>query len=160
MFGEFNEATQLKTPLANYSIEFNDLAVQMRPHRIAYLGLLGRPYTLLYVRRSVGRLGFVTFLKKPIKWEKISRMIDPSEYFGLNKLAGSQKDKKWKKQLKELLTMVVSKTQTRPVTIIDVYIDTPPTENIIENILEEKKEKSFVNFRQRFYRTWDRLYTS
>ena len=56
MFGEFNEATQLKTSLAKYSIEFNDLAVQMRPHRIAYLRLLGRPYTLLNVRRSVGRL--------------------------------------------------------------------------------------------------------
>ena len=56
MFGEFNEATQLKTSLAKYSIEFNDLAVQMRPHRIVYLRLLGRPYTLLYVRRSVGRL--------------------------------------------------------------------------------------------------------
>ena len=56
MFGEFNEATQLKTSLAKYSIEFNDLAVQKRPHRIAYLRLLGRPYTLLYVRRSVGRL--------------------------------------------------------------------------------------------------------
>ena len=47
MFGEFNEATQLKTSLAKYSIEFNDLAVQM--HRIAHLRLLGRPYTLLYV---------------------------------------------------------------------------------------------------------------
>ena len=80
-------------------------------------------------------------------------MTDPSECFGLNKLAGSQKDKNEKKQLIELLTMVVQKTQTRPVTIIDVYIDTPPTENIIENILEEKKEKGFVNFRQRFYRT-------
>ena len=57
MFGEFNEATQLKTSLAKYSIEFNDIAVQMRPHRIAYLRLLGRPYTLLHVRRSVGRLG-------------------------------------------------------------------------------------------------------
>ena len=57
MFGEFNEATQLKTSLAKNSIKFNDLAVQMRPHRIAYLRLLGRPYTLLYVRRSVGRLG-------------------------------------------------------------------------------------------------------
>ena len=53
MFGEFNEATQLKTSLAKYSIEFNDLAVQIRPHRIAYLRLLGRPYTLLYVKRSV-----------------------------------------------------------------------------------------------------------
>ena len=60
MFGEFNEATQLKTSLAKYSIEFNDLAVQMRPHRIAYLRLLGRPYTLLCVKRSVGRL--------PISW--------------------------------------------------------------------------------------------
>ena len=56
MFGEFKEATQLKTLLAKNSIEFNDLAVQMRPHRIAYLRLLGRPYTLLYGRRSVGRL--------------------------------------------------------------------------------------------------------
>ena len=40
MFGKFNEATQLKTSFAKYSIEFNDLAVQMRPHRIAYLRLL------------------------------------------------------------------------------------------------------------------------
>ena len=56
MFGELNEV-QLKTSLAKYSIEFNDLAVQMRPRQIAYLRLLGRPYTLLYVRRSVGRLG-------------------------------------------------------------------------------------------------------
>ena len=56
MFGEFNETAQPKTSLAKYSIEFNYLAVQMRPHQIAYLRLLGRPYTLLYVRRSVGRL--------------------------------------------------------------------------------------------------------
>ena len=56
MFDKFNEATQLKTSLVKYSIEFNDIAVQMRPHRIAYLRLLGRPYTLLYVRRSLGRL--------------------------------------------------------------------------------------------------------
>ena len=40
MFGEFNEAAQPKTSLAKYSIEFK----------------LGRPYTLLYVGRSVGRL--------------------------------------------------------------------------------------------------------
>ena len=52
----FGEATQLKTSLAKYSIEFDDLAVQMRLHRIAHLRLLGRPYTLLYVRRSLGRL--------------------------------------------------------------------------------------------------------
>ena len=56
MFDKFNEATQLKTSLVKYSLEFNDIAVQMRPHRIAYLRLLGRPYTLLYVRRSLGRL--------------------------------------------------------------------------------------------------------
>ena len=60
MFGESNEATQLKTSPAKYLIEFNDLAVQMRPHRIEYLRLLGRPYTLLYVRRSVGRLWVAT----------------------------------------------------------------------------------------------------
>ena len=70
MFGEFNEATQLKTSLANYSIEFNDLAVQMCPHRIAYLRLLGRPYTLLYVRRSVGRLGHYKILKAEIQESK------------------------------------------------------------------------------------------
>ena len=57
MFGEFNEAAQPKTPLAKYSIEFDDLDVQTRPHRIAYLRLLGKPYTSLYMRRSVGRLG-------------------------------------------------------------------------------------------------------
>ena len=60
MFGEFNEATQLKISIAKYSIESNDLAVQMRPNRIAYLRLLGRPYILLYVRRSVGRLLLVS----------------------------------------------------------------------------------------------------
>ena len=60
-FGEFNEAAQLKTSLAKYSIEFNNLAVRKRPHRIGYLmRLLGRPYTLLYVRRSVGRLRIPT----------------------------------------------------------------------------------------------------
>ena len=67
MFGEFNEATQLKTSLAKYSIELNDLAVQMRPHRIAYLRLLGRPYTLLYMRRSVGRLTSPRFRKSDLR---------------------------------------------------------------------------------------------
>ena len=67
MFGEFNEATQLKTSRTKYSIEFNDLAVQMRPHRIAYLRPLGRPYTLLYVRRSVDRLGRYIFNKSKKK---------------------------------------------------------------------------------------------
>ena len=67
MFCDFNEATQLKTSLAKYSIEFNDLAVQMRPHRIAYLRPLGRPYTLLYVRRSVGRLDLHIFKKSKKK---------------------------------------------------------------------------------------------
>ena len=64
MFGEFNEAAQQITSLTKYSIEFNDLAVQMRPHRIPFLRLLDRPYTFLYVRRSVGRLGdFIKFKK-------------------------------------------------------------------------------------------------
>ena len=53
MFGEFNEATQLKSSLAKYSIEFNDLTVQMRPHRIAYLRLLGRPYIHITVCEKV-----------------------------------------------------------------------------------------------------------
>ena len=70
MFGEFTEPTQLKTSLAKYSIEFNDLAVQMRPHhRIAYLRLLGRPYTLLYVRRSVGR--YLSTIMDITVWQKV-----------------------------------------------------------------------------------------
>ena len=57
MFGEFKRRYNYRLKsLAKYSIEFNNLAVQMRPHQIAYLRLLGRPYTLPYVRRSVGRL--------------------------------------------------------------------------------------------------------
>ena len=64
MFGEFNEATQLKTSLAKYLIEFNDLSAQISPHRIAYLKLLSRPYTLLYVGRSVGRLAILIFLNQ------------------------------------------------------------------------------------------------
>ena len=82
MFGEFNEATQIKTSLAKYSIEFNDLAVQMRPHRIAYLRLLGRPYTLLYVRRSVGRLElyYLAVLASPqdmaVAWAHFHAKID------------------------------------------------------------------------------------
>ena len=71
MFGEFNEATQLKTSLAKYSIEFNDLVVQMRSHRIAYLRLLGRPYTLLYVRRPVGRLESRGWKLKELKENKL-----------------------------------------------------------------------------------------
>ena len=53
LYCEFNEATQLKTSLVKNSIKFNDIAVQMRPYRIAYLRLLGRPYTLLYVHIKV-----------------------------------------------------------------------------------------------------------
>ena len=56
VFGEFNEAGKLKTSLSKYSIELNDFAVQMLPHRIPYLRLLGRPYTILYVKRSVVKL--------------------------------------------------------------------------------------------------------
>ena len=53
MLGEFNEARQLKASLAKYSIEFNELAVKMRPHRIAYLRLLGRPYLHIIVCENV-----------------------------------------------------------------------------------------------------------
>jgi len=53
VLGEFNEAGKPKTSLTKYSIELNDFVVQTRPHRIPYLRLLGRPYTLLYARRSV-----------------------------------------------------------------------------------------------------------
>ena len=56
MFSEFNETPQPKTSLVKYSIELNDLPIQTLPYRMLYLRLLGRPYTLLYVSRSVGRL--------------------------------------------------------------------------------------------------------
>ena len=52
--GEFNEAGKPKT-LAKYFVKFNDFAEPQRPHRRAYLRLLGRPYTLLYVKKSVGK---------------------------------------------------------------------------------------------------------
>ena len=80
MFGEFNEATQLKTSLAKYSIEFNDLGVQMRPHRIAYSRrLLVRPYTLLYVRRQTmgGQENLARFLRRALAWAVAKA---PSEY--------------------------------------------------------------------------------
>ena len=56
VLGEFTEAGKPKTSLTKYSIEFNDFAVQTRLHRIVYSTLYGRPDTLLYARRSVGRL--------------------------------------------------------------------------------------------------------
>ena len=74
MFGEFNETAQPKTSLAKYSMEFNYLAVQMRPHQIVYSRLLGRPYTLLYVRWSVGRLGPRQLLKL-ICYSKLNRFF-------------------------------------------------------------------------------------
>ena len=59
MFGEFNEATQLKTSLAKYSIEFNDLAVQTHPHGIPFFHIQeGLPDTLEYCLLS-GLLLFV-----------------------------------------------------------------------------------------------------
>ena len=56
MLDVFTEFGKPKTSLAKYSVEFNDFAVQTPPYRIPFLRLLGRTYTLLYVRRSVGRL--------------------------------------------------------------------------------------------------------
>ena len=64
MFGEFNEVAQPKTSLAKYSIAFNDLVVQMRLQGIAYLRLFDRPYTLLYVRRSMGRLLYLRLIER------------------------------------------------------------------------------------------------
>ena len=55
MFSEFNEAAQPKTSLAKYSIEFNDLAVQTRPHGIAFEAVR---QTLLYVVGLSGGIGF------------------------------------------------------------------------------------------------------
>ena len=49
----FDEKTP-KTSHAKFSVEFNDFAVQTRP----VLRLLDRAYTLLYVKRSLGRLGY------------------------------------------------------------------------------------------------------
>ena len=69
MFGEFNEVAQPKTSLAKYSIKFNDLAAQTRPHGIAYLRLLDRSYTLLYVK-IIGRARSSNFTKKQKKKEK------------------------------------------------------------------------------------------
>ena len=56
MFGELNEATQLKSSLAKYSIEFNDLAVQMRPHRIGVFEAVKQTLHITVCGRSVSRL--------------------------------------------------------------------------------------------------------
>ena len=50
MFGEFNEAAQPKTSLAKYLIESNDVAVQLRLHRIAYLKLMGLIFARIIFR--------------------------------------------------------------------------------------------------------------
>ena len=62
MFGEFNEAAQPKTSLAKYSIEFNDLAVPTRPHRMPFLR---QTVHITVCGRSVGKLrGDRSFLKR------------------------------------------------------------------------------------------------
>ena len=45
-----------KTLITKYTVELKYLAVELRPHEMSILRLLGRPYTLLYVSRSVCRL--------------------------------------------------------------------------------------------------------
>ena len=55
MFSEFNEAEKPKTSFAKYSVKFNDLAVQMRPHRIAYLRLLSRPLHITVYEKVCGQ---------------------------------------------------------------------------------------------------------
>ena len=53
MFGEFNEAGKPKCSLGKYSVKLNDFArPQRNPHRRSFLRLIGRPYTLLYIKRS------------------------------------------------------------------------------------------------------------
>ena len=56
MFGELNEATQLKSSLAKYSIEFNDLAVQMRPHRIGVFEAVRQTLHITVCEKVCGRL--------------------------------------------------------------------------------------------------------
>ena len=71
MFGDFNEAAQPKTSLGKYSIESNDVAVQMRLHWIAYLRLLlGSPYTFVYVRRQSFFYAYFRQLSLKSKYEK------------------------------------------------------------------------------------------
>ena len=55
MFGEFNEAAKLKTSLAKYSIEFNVLAVQTCPHRIAYLRLFSQTLHITVCEKVCGQ---------------------------------------------------------------------------------------------------------
>ena len=55
MFGECNEAAQPKTSLTKYWIEFNDLALQMRPHRIAYLRLVRQTLHITVCEKVCGQ---------------------------------------------------------------------------------------------------------
>ena len=54
MFGKFNEANKPKTSFAKYSVEFNDFVWKTAPHRRPYVRLLGRFYTLIYMKRLAG----------------------------------------------------------------------------------------------------------
>ena len=68
LYGDLRWGGRIKTSLTKYSIEFNDFAVQRRPHRIPYLRLLGRPYTLLYVGLSADTVGLkhvIELIKNP-----------------------------------------------------------------------------------------------
>lgn len=55
MIDEFNEADRPKISLAKYFVEFND-PLKTRLRQRTYLRLLGKPYTLLYEKKSIGRL--------------------------------------------------------------------------------------------------------
>ena len=69
MFGDFNEAAQPKTSLAKYLIESNDVAVQLRLHRIAYLKLMG-----LIFARIIFKI-FANF-RKTAKFAKILKTFE------------------------------------------------------------------------------------
>ena len=53
MFGDINEAGKPKFSFGKYSVKLNDFAKPQRnPHRRSFLRLIGRPFTLLYVKKS------------------------------------------------------------------------------------------------------------
>ena len=75
MLGELNEAGKPKISISKYSIEFNDFAIQTRPHWIPYLRLLGRPYILLHMRRSAVGLAWIQYYFENLMIKKVFTQI-------------------------------------------------------------------------------------
>ena len=80
MFGEFNEAAQPKTSLAKYSIEFNDLAVQLR---LQYRFVDRLPFTQLIpalcFEESAAKMKGNFFCCQPIYLGDILNVLDTSQ---------------------------------------------------------------------------------